>query len=389
MDSLISKLHSFSDTTMRRTVVILVASLPLLGPVRVRAELEGDESIAPAQFLARYRKAVRDLEAEYRDVRIEGISRYFYPQRAAAKKPVNPGRSGEGAVSSSRSERLREFSYIYCNGNERASFRPASGAGESVFVSTKGASFGLAKQNKPDQPYVLRNVSSGSNDFAAMRNVRLRVRDAPYRLAGHDDYLEWLVSPRFNIDRVTRITVADRPLIRAFFNYQLVPPGGGEARYKGHLDLDESIGLAIRGYEFNFERMNSTNRFALAIEGSVSYKTEQGHAVPTQVKLSQRNAESGRADQSIYDITAFSLEPAPPEAFTLADFGLGDYERTVRQVERRSSYRTSALAVAAFLVAFILFVIGRKIGRSRAVAKGGGPGDQALGSGSPPLEEPS
>jgi hypothetical protein len=365
----------------RLVSVLLPASLSILAPVAIRAQ--GDsEKIDPAHFLARYRKAVHELRATYSNVRIDGSIRTVFPIPASAKERAG---AREGRDTAGGPQRVREnmgFSYTYCDGKERVSRFLQPGPKESVFVSAGDTQFGLAHAN-PQGPYVLRNLSKGGQEIRVVDVLRRRVRDAPYRPAGVYRFDEYVDSPQFKIEKVSRVKEAGQELTRVVLHY--LPPGEREQRIDGHIDLDESMGLVIRSCELELRWSTPQGPAHVVVGGSVNYKEQNGKAVPTEVNFSQHAVPSNANNvtyQWEYRITRYSLESTPPEQFTLAAFGLGDYQRTLSQVHARSAYRTSVIAVGALLAAFVLFRIGRSIqkGRKRAgatVSDQRGAGDSA------------
>ncbi len=237
----------------------------------------------------------------------------------------------------------------------------------------------------PGSPYVVKSHLRDDGDMKPLAELRMQVRDAPYRPSGLRDFEKYLDSPYFSIERARRLRGTGGAVISLLIHYR--PPTEQELHIDGRLDLDESLGLVIRHYELKHAMAFPGGRGEALYEGTVQYEQEDGKAIPTHVDLkTQPIPETGRSTRWEYGISRYSLGPStPPEEFTLAFYGLGDFERTLGHAEARSTYRTGAVAATTFMIGLVLLGIGRKVHNARSGAKSATQPRQA--SGSPPLEQ--
>jgi hypothetical protein len=350
---------------LARPVLAWLVGFAVIVPAGAHAQ-GGADTLDPAEFLVRYREAVHKLQSLYRNVRIEGSIRTVFPTPNVTKHGAGRGEPPKAAAGSERIRDNLGFSYIFCDGKERVSRFLHPGSKESLFVSAGDVQFGLAHAS-PNAPYVLRNLARGGEERNVISVLRTRVRDAPFRPAGVQDFDEWVESPRLKIEKVSRLKDSGKELLRAVLHYH--GPGEGDRRVDGYIDLDEAIGLVVRRCELELRWSTPQGPGHVVVAGSVSYAQEAGTPLPTRVAYSIHAVPSQGASQWEYAITRYALELTPPEQFTLAAFGLGDYERSLTQVQSRSAYRTSAVGVAAVLAAFVLFGIGRSIQKRRRAEK--------------------
>ena len=157
-------------------------------------------------------------------------------------------------------------------------------------------------------------------------------------------------------------------MVTCTFTYEIADQYRSHVR--GWIELDESSGLVLRNYEINLGRIAPDGRKVRTVfNGHVDYRQVDGRAVPARLVASQHGFPPSNTTDWLYNISNYTFEKADPAEFTLAHYGLADYARTVGQVERRRSYWSTGIAVAAILMAFVLFRVGRSVHKPRTHAK--------------------
>ncbi len=93
--------------------------------------------------------------------------------------------------------------------------------------------------------------------------------------------------------------------------------------------------------------------------GTVVYTQDKaGRPVPSEIQYLERRS-TGTTDQTVFHLNSFTLGPTPPEEFTLAVFGLGDFVRPSERTTRQSAYYLAGIGVAAFASSVILATVAR------------------------------
>lgn len=310
--------------------------------------------LTPAIFLAKYRQALRELAAEYRDVEIEGVdgnsTQFHY-------------------VSSGVNESLRLL-------REKPTFF------DRVFIYTGSRGYRMRRPT-PDGAYFLEKLVNSDQIPPAVLQYRKFAREAAYHARGPAGRLSELVdSPEFTVKDVARVTEAGESLVKFAFEY--LPPR--KPANKGWFLLDPALNWAIRGYGYTVEGKADTSKkgpiqVSSRVAGGVRYKVQNGRTVPTEVWSKMVTNRSDKPFTQRAAISTFSLGRTPASKFTLDTYGLGDLERTGEQVEQRTRYRTIAVAAGSLLVAAILFYAGWRVRRGRKgavhVASDGPGGEQS------------
>jgi hypothetical protein len=341
------------------------------------------EPIDPIAALAAYRKALPQLRATYSNVAIEGTGRFVTtPHRLAAEKAKAAGRRAPQGT-----DAKWEFAYAFCEGKEKRAISPLAGrnrGGTQVVVDDGQARF-TARSDGPGRPYSVRAHSKDRDDAEPASELRIHVRDAPYRPEGLKEFEQFVASPHFSIERAVRRRGAAGAVLSLLVHYR--PPNEQELHIDGRVELDEGLGLVIRYYKLETGRtLSGGKRFRMEGEGSVEYNQENGKAIPTSVNFGTHEIPAdGRSARWEYTISKYSLGcSTPSEEFTLAHYGLGDFERTLGQAEARSTCRSAATALA-FLIGVVLLILGWRAYKTRSGART--TAQAAAGSGSPTLDQ--
>jgi hypothetical protein len=313
------------------------------------ADSEG-ESIAPDRFLREYRDALRDLQSMYADVIVTG-----------EHKVVGPART-----------KSTQFTYISSGKNEKMHlWREKPDYFDRVFVIGENREFQVIRRT-PSGSYYLENVSdSGEGWRPFLLDMKFRSRGAAYCPVGLGEFPGFVNSHVFVIKQVSRVSEGGTPLLNVDFEFN--PSDKGEFKLKGWFRADPQQALVIRSYDIEvrtpiLQGKKAGQELISHSQGRMAYRDENGKPAPTENHSTMfKDGRVVREDH--YTFSKFSFESAPPVEFTLAAFGLGDIERTAREIETRNNYWTAALAVAAILMSLLLFRAGRSFQKRRAAER--------------------
>ena len=327
------------------------------------------EALDSGQFLTAYRQSLRDHIAIYSNVRIEGSSKTTVARAVPAKSSARSTKpdSTDTTPAGAELRRHSEFVYVFSEGNEWATSGFVGESLRTTVVRSDSRQFALAQATR-NGSYSLRSLSGRGENNQLFQLVRDDVRRAPIVPYGVPDFPERVDSPKFRIDKAVRVNDGGKSTVKCDFAFEV--PDSYQSRVEGRIDLDESMGLVIRNSEINLHRTTSKGqRVQTVFTGHVDYREEGGKAFPTRVVMTQSSVPPSATRTKDVVISTYSLGKADPAEFTLAHYGLADYERTVGQVEHRRSYWSTGISVAAIVIAFVLFRIGRSIHKSRTYAK--------------------
>ena len=328
------------------------------------------EAIDPTEFLGVYRKAVQAHLASYNNVRIEGVKSVYRKATAPTREGAGQADSKAPATDASGAKLVHRISFIYLlsDGNEKITRGIDDNPTLFTIVQTPRHSFALEQITPPDSPYTLRRLEGEGESMKELRFVHDEVSRAAVAPYGFPDYPKRVTSGSLTFSRVSRVTDGSKRTVKCEFKIDL--PDKFQTSAEGWVELDETLGLAIRGSEFHmFRNIPNGQKLHAVFGGRVEYQPDGGKAVPSRLFQHTYTIPAWLGSNREIEITNFSFEKADPAEFTLAHYGLADYERTIGQVERRRSYWSAGVSVAAIVVAFVLFRIGRSIHKSRTHAK--------------------
>ncbi len=344
-----------STRSLHGTVCGIVVPLAFLCSVatvsQIRAAQEA-EKLDPTGFLAHFRQAARDFDSLYKYVRIEGTHVAIRPNRTPAKdqqdSPTRTINSG--------------FSYAQSEEREKLLLSPPDPAGSGTAVVRSGdRRFRLMRKGTYGSWYVETDLNS-DDDWPALMRYRSWLIESPYNPGCIPRFREYLDSSDFKIRQVSRSTEGGVELTKAVFEY--APQDTKKPRLDGWLRVDPARNWAIHDYDFNVRlvsvRDGTKRETSIRNKGFVNYRENEHRLFPAEIEVS-KHAQNGNIVTDHTNVSEFLFAPSPPEEFTLSAFGLGDYELTVGQAQARTTNRMIALALGAFMAAFVLFRIGRSI----------------------------
>jgi len=252
---------------------------------------------------------------------------------------------------------------------------------DRTFVSDGKLRFWTRREG-PDKPFFIEALDNSASAEQLLRSFT-RYETLTTRLPlsmGGDNFLEHVFSSDFKVESASLFVDDGDTLIKAAFKY--VPSDKTQPKSSGWLAVDPSRNWVLRKYSYvlqygrpnrpvtakaksSIQAKKVAEELILRINGSVSYKTEAGKTpTPSKFEWSQDIGDNRHESETV-DISRWDLVSTPHQEFSLDAFGLGDVEKTARQIETRTSYWTAALASAAFLVSFLLFRLGRAIWKRR------------------------
>ncbi len=366
------KKRNASNGCFRRMVsavlLALSACFALPGPSQVSGGTQ-PEKIDPDEFLLKYRLVLRDLELLYGNVQVEGL-------HVSTRPPPDPTRTRassavkKAVTTEDPSEPGRGFFYARSDGREKM-LLSEPGKPASTGVVNSGTRKLRLHRRPPENGswYVELDFNSPNDELFVMKLLRMRLTTAPYSPGCGPDFPEHVSSAEFKILEVSRATDAGSDLAKVKFQY--IPKDEKKASLDGWFRVDLAMNWVIRDYEFESHRAwvsardGVTRNSTFRTNGFVNYRRENGNPLPTEIEIRLYNNNRKVPSVDNYKISKYVIGPTPPTEFTLAAFGLGDYDRTVTQVQTRSTYRTAVLSVGAFFAAFLLFCIGRSIQKAR------------------------
>ncbi len=330
----------------------------------VGAELDGAR-LSPTEFLPRYRQALRELEACYRNAQIDGRESTY---KRSASLPI------QGASDTSqkppRERGFRGFFYVFSEPNEKLWLTNAKYFNrlkepklyiDSVIVSAGSHQF-MVSRRAPGGPYFLVRSENGTVIPYNVQTFRHRVKNAPYCLAGFPDFVEYVNSPQFHVTEVSNTTDSGRALTKVVFEY--APNDFKKPNMEGWLRLETSFNWVIRDYEISVTHTKPGQPPIIShISGSVDYRQEQGTPIPIRIKYDGWDDFSTKKkrffEDTLYELDRFALGATPSEDFSLAAFGLGDFERPSARASNRIPYYLVVGALVALLISAALARIAR------------------------------
>jgi hypothetical protein len=346
-------------------IALIVVVSKIMGAPLVSAGV-WDEQQSASELLVNYRMAIRTLQARYQNAQIDGSSRgrtLFLkapPGSKAAKRTSEPPPTGSNP-----------FWYAYSDDSEklRVVLRQPR-FNEHVFIRTGPRFSNLARASDKD-PYYLTDSGQQERDPSSVQTYRERVRDAPFSLGGLANFPEYVASPDFQVIGVDRRGAAGNAVTKIRFRYapkvdRTSPNLERRSTLDGWMALDPAAGWVIRDYEYTrtITRPDGTESVAQRT-GSIQYANANGTPVPADITYKEVIEAAGQVIEMAYHIDHYQLGAAPPEEFTLAAFGLGDFDRTAPRSSRWGALSLFTVGIAALLVAGALARFAARRGRGR------------------------
>ena len=338
-----------------RSCSVLLACAIGITPGVARAE---GKSIPPEEFLAQYRRILQQLEGTYGDgVRIEGrvrLERHMEPP-AGKSWPVQVTKR------SITDSPWHPFVYSSSGGNSMvgSSGRTGDAYHEGAEIKEGEHTF-MVKRTAPDGLYSLVDSDKKDNDSRTPSESPERLKRAPYCPWSRLDFPAYVRSQDFKISEVIRTEEADKATVKVSFNFK--PTEKTQPSLEGFLRLDPNANWVLTDFEIDATSPPSAKYRIVSKEtGTTRYRQENGHALPVEVHYKNvgRSSVGDKFEEMEYQIDRFELGLIPAEEFTLAHYGLGDFEAPAPRSVNHLGYYAMALAVAAGLISFVLARLAR------------------------------
>ncbi len=314
------------------------------------------DEISPDRFLNEYRSRLSRFQETYRDVQIDGVYGHSLSR-------MNSNKSLPELV---RPAHPIEFFYVFSDGRQKLKIkRTTPEFYDGALVHADNQQF-LVRRASPQAPYFLERVDSTSEPRFNFKEFLVNVRNAPYSPSGFGRFAEYVNSPDFKVREVARSVDGGDSFVRVDFEYLPAKEGtpkrsGGPIyqRLEGRLYLDPSMNWVIRKYDIQARDVfGGGKEVLLHTVGAVQYRQDGVTAIPTvidyKLTVDEKMIQAWR-----YEISRFALASTPPEEFTLAAYGLGDFEQPSARTTNRTAYYAMAVGIAALLISLLLSRLAR------------------------------
>ena len=364
-----------------RTPIVCIL-LSTLATVRAHSQ-PMDHKVTPAEFVAEFRRASTALPEAYRNVHVEGVTTLQLERTFPAQPTKKPRRTFS----------LSKFSFTLTDGNERlvVTGEDAEGSdeknakeetdtivakGHTVRVVVEGVKQAfIARRALPDGPYFLERSDPPGSYAVDTERYRRRVLVASYCPGHLGEFPGCVSSPNFKVREVTQVSDSGERLLKASFEYS--PPDQKKRKLSGWLTVDPAMNWAVREYEIQIRNPAKTPELSTFVGTAGFTKDGETVVLATSDSMSTRGNENYTYTvKEKIEISKFRFVATPVHEFTLAAFGLGDFESPSRRSSNRVPLYATVLAIGAFAVGIILnrrakCASGRKR-QSGALAKGRG-----------------
>ena len=149
--------------------------------------------------------------------------------------------------------------------------------------------------------------------------------------------------------------VGERTFYRIEFHYS-------EAKRdeEGWLRVDPRSGWLLQDY-FVKTQLTGPPRVLAKSDGAITYRPADGSIAPSVITHHRTNEVLDKVleDNEEVRVTKWAFTPTPREEFTLAFYGLGDFEKPGAPRGSRMAYWAAGIAVACLLISAVLAVFVR------------------------------
>jgi hypothetical protein len=329
------------------------------GPAAAFSQADAEsESLPPSDFLRRYRDVLKRQMERYHDVRADGkiSGRTELPKRTSQGKDTSQKRPASSPV-------FRSFSLVRSGVNEKLHLVRTGGSAPVDGVAVNAGSHAFrVRRGTPGGPFMLDRSETKNETWKMTEVLRRKVLDAPYSPAGLREFPAYVVDPQFQVTQVVRTAGPEGPTIKFSFRYLPNVPKT-KPNLEGWVRLEGASDWVIRDYELSatwwmLDKAKKRVESVAQHSGSILYKQTHGVPVPAEIRHSEHR-KSGFIDESVYQIDDFQLGPTPAEEFTLAAYGLGDFERPTERATNRSTHYVVLFGATALVMSLVLAAIAR------------------------------
>lgn len=317
------------------------------------------EKMGAGEFREKYRQALIQLQSLYSDAQIEGIeiTTSWRPDSTEAKARP-PGST--------------EFTYVSCANQQKMRYRRATPEYFDRWFINDGNRQFTVRSPKPNAPYYLEAAVDSIKPKSDFWRFKYTVKNAAFCI-GNLDFSQYVTSPEFKILETSEVGNAGESLVRLTFEY--LPSEKTKPQIKGFIVLNSSRMMVVQSYEFSIHPSQQGAGKPVSTDyqcrGSIRYREGSEPPIPLQVDFYM--IKQVATFHSRYYISKFKIVSSPQEDFTLASFGLGDFQRPSARGVNRVAYYAMAVAIAAFAIGFILYRVSKSLRGGRPAASGGSP----------------
>jgi hypothetical protein len=327
----------------------------LLFAILVRPSLGGSTSQdvppTPSECLSSYRQALRELQAAYRDVKIECVRLETLNVRERANAELRPvdRTTNYSYISSDKSRQLRlvreEPKYL-----------------DRVVSQADGNNFSI-RRSTPNSSYFVERNNDREEGFKIFKDVDISLRGAVYCLPTISDFPEVVNSPEFTIPKVEKGRDSASSTLKIHFQFR--PGNRKRPRISGWVSVDPNLGWVIRNCEYETQDLQLDNAPIFSNVGSVTYREDGKRAIPIDINYTTRI--DGRTRSTVhYKISRFTFGETPRAEFALAAFGLGDIATVHESTRKRNDFSTVAFVLLAFGISAALWWAARVLRRKNS-----------------------
>jgi hypothetical protein len=206
---------------------------------------------------------------------------------------------------------------------------------------------------RPGAPYFLERSDPPGSYTVDKERYRRLILAAPYCPGHLAEFPECVNSPNFKVSGVAPVSDSGGQLLRASFEYS--PTDQKKRRLSGWLDVDPAMNWAVRNYEI--QARNPAKKPELTKFVGTAGFTRNGEAVV--LATSDSTSRTGNEDYTYsvkrtVEISKFEFVATPSQEFTLAAYGLGEFENPSRRRSNRTALYAAAAAAGCLAVGIVL-----------------------------------
>jgi hypothetical protein len=312
-----------------------------------------EESLPVDDFLRQYRDMLHRQMLRYHDVRADGDLSGGIERAKFAPTRKNTAQAPD--------EASKSFSFVRSGVNEKFHFIRKGRKLSDIATVREGTHGFRVRREIEGGPYMLVESATKSETWRTEEKLMPRVLDAPYSPAGLIEFPDYVMAPQFQVTQAVRTTGSDGPSIKFFLRYNSTQPKKVLRNLEGWVRLGCESDWVIRDYDLDATLSDQEDKHKMQVSygGTVVYTQDKaGRPVPSEIQYLERRS-TGTTDQTVFHLNSFTLGPTPPEEFTLAVFGLGDFVRPSERTTRQSAYYLAGIGVAAFASSVILATVAR------------------------------
>ncbi len=242
------------------------------------------------------------------------------------------------------------------------------GRGDHVMVND-GNRFFRVHRASPGDLYALGEITENGDAIRTPRPTPRLLREAPNCPWSYSEFPSYVSSQDFKIKEITRTSDAARPEFKLVFSYQ--PADASKLRMEGWLQLDPGARYVLTAYDIQvITRPPGRGDVVVQQSGTTRYTSQNGVPVPAHAsyRREERSKLGTGIEEAEFELDRFTLETTPDEEFTLAAFGLGDFESPPTTPHSRFGYYALAVAVALAAVSVVLWRLAKRTRRGQAGA---------------------